>query len=307
MGNSLDVKDIELQARGRWPSIFEALGIEVITDKKHHPCVLCGGTDRWRYTNLNGDGMYLCNQCGAGTGFSLVRKVFGLTFPETLEKVNNVLGGCSKMETEKKIDIAKVKEMLNKIWKESVPLTGSDPVSLYLHSRKLTLTPENIRYCPELYETDTKKHYPAMVAMVMNSKGIPVALHRTYLSRDVIGKADIESPKKLTPGTEPLSGCAIRLFPAKGDTLAVAEGIETSIACMQIFDIPTWACVSNTILEGFIVPEGIRKIIICSDNDANMVGQLSAYKLANRLYKADFLVDVRVPEVANSDWADTIL
>jgi len=197
--------------------------------------------------------------------------------------------------------------LLNKIWRESAPLTGSDPVSAYLHSRKLVLTPENVRYCPELYDTDTKKHYPGMVAMIMNSKGIPVALHRTYLSRDVIGKAEIESPKKLTPGTEPLSGCAIRLFPPKDNTIIVCEGIETGIACRQIFDEGVYACISNTILEGFIPPEGIRKVIVCGDADGNMVGQLSAYKLANRLYKEDFLVDVRIPEVLGTDWNDTIL
>jgi len=300
----MEVSELKAICSGRWFGILSSFGIEVRTDGRHEPCPYCGGRDRFRMEK-DGNGFY-CNQCQPGDTIALIQRTLGWSFPETIERIKEIVGSCSKMETEKKIDIAKVKEILNKIFKDSVPLTGSDPVSKYLHSRKLVLSPENVRYCPELYHSDTKTHYPGMIAMVMNSKGIPVALHRCYLDRDKPQKAEIESPKKLTPGTEPLSGCAIRLFSAKGDTIAVAEGIETSIACMQIFDIPTWACISNTILEGFIPPEGIRKIIICSDNDANMVGQLSAYKLANRLYKADFLVDVRVPEVANSDWADTI-
>jgi len=303
----MEVSELKTACSGRWFGILANLGIEVKDNGKHSACPICqDGVDRFR---MERDGVgYYCNQCNkhAGDTLQLIQRVFGWSFPETIERISEIVGGCSKMETEKKIDIAKVKEILNKIWKESVPLTGSDPVSLYLHSRKLTLTPENIRYCPELYDTDTKRHYPGMVAMVMNSKGIPCAIHRTYLDRDKPQKADVPSPKKLTPGTEPLSGCAIRLFPAKGDTIAVAEGIETSIACMQIFDIPTWACISNTILEGFIPPEGVRKIIIYGDADGNMVGQLSAYKLANRLYKEDFLVEVRIPEIIPSDWCDTL-
>jgi len=211
------------------------------------------------------------------------------------------------METEKKIDIAKVKEILNKIWQESVPLTGSDPASMYLHSRKLVLSPENVRYCPELYDTDTKRHYPGMVALVMNSKGIPVALHRTYLDRDKPQKAEIESPKKLTPGTEPLSGCAIRLFPVEDGELGIAEGVENAIACRQMFDIPVWSCISSTILQGFIPPEGVRKIIIYGDSDHNYTGQKAAYTLANKLYLKDMLVEVAIPSNLGQDWADVLL
>jgi len=306
----MEVSELKAICSGRWYGILTNLGIsEDFLTKKHGPCPMCqNGVDRFRWIDEGGSGNWFCNQCfpQAGDSIALIQKVLGWSFPETIERILEIVGGCSKMETEKKIDIAKVKEILNKIFKDSVPLTGSDPVSKYLHSRKLVLSPENVRYCPELYHSDTKTHYPGMIGMVMNSKGVPVALHRTYLSRDVVGKAEIESPKKLTPGTEPLSGCAIRLFPVRGEELGIAEGVETAIACTQIFDIPTWACISNTIMEGFIVPEGIRKVIICGDADAHFVGQLSAYKLANRLYKEDFLVEVRIPEIIPSDWCDTL-
>ena len=301
----MEVSELKTICSGRWYGILSSFGIEVRTDGRHSPCPVCGGKDRFRMLK-DRDGFY-CNQCGTSDNIALIQRVLSWSFPETIERILEVVGGCSKMETEKKIDIAKVKEILNKIWKESTPLSGSDPVSLYLHSRKLILSPDNVRYCPECYETDTKKHYPAMIGMVMNSKGIPVALHRTYLSRDVVGKVDIESPKKLTPGTEPLSGCAIRLFPPKDNTIIVCEGVETGIACRQIFNEGVYACLSNTIMEGFVVPAGIRKVIICGDADSHFVGQLSTYKLANRLYKEDFLVDVRIPDVIGNDWADTIL
>jgi len=307
----MEVSKLKPACLGRWISIFHSFGIEVRDDGRHSGCPICGpgrNNHRFRVSNINGDGSWICTQCGSGDGITLIQRTLGLTFPETIQRISEVVGGC-KMDTSQnnQLDKTKTREMLNKIWKESAPLSGSDPVSKYLHSRTLVLQPDNVRYCPECYESDTKSHFPAMVAMVMNPNGKPVALHRTYLARDNPQKADIESPKKLTPRLEPLSGCAIRLFPPKDNKIIVCEGIETGIACRQIFNEGVYACISNTIMEGFIPPEGIRKIIICSDADANFVGQLSAYKLANRLYNEDFLVDVRMPEILGTDWNNTIL
>ena len=87
--------------------------------------------------------------------------------------------------------------------------------------------------------------------------------------------------------------------------VGVSEGIETAIACKQLFDIPTWATISTSIMVGFEPPEGIRKVVIFGDNDANFVGQKAAYKLANRLYLKNFIVEVQVPEVVG-DWADHV-
>ena len=79
-------------ARHRWRAeILPALGIIVRSDKRHGPCPHCGGRDRFR---LDGDenGGHFCNQCGAGDGFSLIQKVRGCTFPESLRLVAEILG-----------------------------------------------------------------------------------------------------------------------------------------------------------------------------------------------------------------------
>jgi len=51
----------------------DTLGVDpVFLDGKHHPCILCGGKDRFRFDNKDGSGSYFCSQCGAGTGMQLL-------------------------------------------------------------------------------------------------------------------------------------------------------------------------------------------------------------------------------------------
>lgn len=301
----IDVQQLKNAARGRWLSIFQQLGIEVPENGNHGPCPIENdGKDRFRCDNRNGEGSWFCNNCGAGDGISLVRQCLGLSFPDTMTKISEIIGmGCG---IDSQVEKGKYdpREMLNKVWKSSQKLTNDDPVTKYLNSRKLFKAPDNVRYCPECYESDTKSKMPAMVAMFMNREGKPISLHRTYLNG--IKKADIKSPKKLMKGTEPLSGGAIRLFNPTNKTIGIAEGIETAIAATIVTDIPTWSAVSSTLLKAFDPPEGITKIVIFGDSDPNFCGQQAAYSLANRLYSKDFLVTVEFPEIGK-DWNDFLI
>ena len=143
-----------------------------------------------------------------------------------------------------------------------------------------------------------------MVALVSGQDGKGVTLHRTYLNGTK--KADLESPKKLMPHGGNMKGAAIRLFKPT-DVLGVAEGIETACAATQMFDIPTWACVSSTILESFEPPDNVRKVVIFADNDNNYVGQSAAYRLAKKLYGKPFdrIVDVQIPTL--KDFNDELM
>ncbi|WP_171458212.1 primase-helicase zinc-binding domain-containing protein [Acinetobacter sp. ANC 5045] len=84
--------DVKAKAQGIWAdTIFPRFGIDVIFKKKT-ACPACGGTDRFRYDDKNGNGDYFCQQCGAGDGISLIQKVTGLTFPEALSEVASIVG-----------------------------------------------------------------------------------------------------------------------------------------------------------------------------------------------------------------------
>lgn len=303
----IDVDKLKQDCTGKWIGIFESLGISVpLPPGNHGPCPTCrGGVDRFRLDKGSAvDGGWICNQCSpmAGDGVALVQRALGLSFPETLQRISEIVGTVEFAPQNGNGSKRDPRKDLNELWQKSLKLTGSDPVSIYLQSRKISLQPADVRYCPNCYESETKKELPAMVALVRGFDGKPVTIHRTYL--DGRQKADIAAPKKLMPGICKLSGVAVRLMPHK-ELLGIAEGIETAMSAAQIFyGVPVWAAINSTLLETWEPPEGVRKVVIFADNDPNYTGQKSAYRLANKLFSKDLIVNVEVP--AKKDFNDEL-
>ena len=86
-------------ANGRWREILPALGIpSQFLSGKHQPCLLCGGKDRARFTDLDGRGSYFCNQCGAGTGMQFLMKFKNWDFAKAASEVDAVIGKLPKVK-----------------------------------------------------------------------------------------------------------------------------------------------------------------------------------------------------------------
>lgn len=88
-------QDIKAAAQYRWPEIHAALGIDPrYLKNKHQPCPACGGKDRFRYDDKDGNGTFICSHYnnGAGDGFGLVMHFFGCDFQTALKQVSGVLG-----------------------------------------------------------------------------------------------------------------------------------------------------------------------------------------------------------------------
>ena len=162
-----------------------------------------------------------------------------------------------------------------RIWERARPISGT-LAETYLRGRALTLhLPPTLRYA-------TLKHpscgeSPCMVAAVTvwPSKELR-AVHRTFLAHDGRGKAQVE-PNKMALG--PIRGGAVRLAPL-GETLAVAEGVETALSILQETGIPTWAALSTSGMRSLVVPETVREIIIAAD--ADQAGISAAISAADR-------------------------
>lgn len=90
----LDFDYIKAQATGHWLSrIFPAVGISFKGNpKKHQPCPCCGGKDRFRCDDKQGNGTWICNNCGAGNGIDLVIKYTGQSVRDAYKTVAGVLG-----------------------------------------------------------------------------------------------------------------------------------------------------------------------------------------------------------------------
>lgn len=315
------VEEVKRRAHGRWTEILGSLGVgEHILKKRNQPCPLCGGTDRFQYTDKFGEGNYHCRGCGAGGGFKLLQAVKGLDFNSALNEVERCVGGVLPMRhvPASEPSAANMKALAKRIWEEARPVTPGDEVDRYLSSRGLALPhyPKVLRMHPCLgyYEKDGGKsskvaEYPAMLACIQGADGHAVTLHRTYL-QDGRKAALPDAKKVLSAG---ISGAAVRLFEPQ-EELALAEGIETAIAVHLATGKPVWAGVSAGNLEKLWLPETVRSICIYADNDADahFDGQFFAFALARRLKKEKRQagppqVRVFLPKTAGTDWADVWL
>jgi hypothetical protein len=96
-----DFKELD----GRWLHILTDFGINVTT-KPGQPCPICGGKDRFHYTNKHGNGTYICRQCTpeGGSGFKLLTKVKNWDNQETGKQLRERYGsqGAKKVMYEKK-------------------------------------------------------------------------------------------------------------------------------------------------------------------------------------------------------------
>lgn len=319
--------DVKVLATNHWPEIHEAAGIsdEFLRDV-HGPCPVCGGTDRFRYDNLEGTGSYYCNNPnhGAGDGFKLLMTYKNCSFAEAAQFIRDFFGerpvkavNHTLKPAEIKRDDAKIRASLNKVAQACSRIVAGDAAWRYLKgTRGLDLPdiPRMLKLHPSLgyYEkgdggkTIKVGEYPAMIAVISGPDGAPVNLHRTYLTKTG-QKAPVKEPKKSMAGFKARGG-AIRLYPA-GKVLAVAEGIESALAVHCLTGYPVWATVSAPLMESLVVPEYVEHVMIFADNDSPdkqgvRRGQVAAETLKEKLENEGKRATIVLPSLEGTDFAD---
>ena len=304
MGDRLNVRDL---AQGRWRSILAVLGVdERALSGKHGPCPMCGGRDRFRFDDKEGRGTFYCSGCGAGDGVQLAMGITGLSFRDVAAEVERIAGTVRPSAARSERSDEDKLSALRRAFKESRPIEREDEACRYLAGRGLRLydLPEGIRTHPGMQYRDggaVLGTFPAMLATVTDAAGRAVSIHRTYLQN--ARKAAVPAPKKLMQGL-PLPGAAIRLTPVSR-TLGIAEGIETALAAAELFEVPTWSCISTSGIESFEPPAGVEHVVVFGDHDANFAGQAAAYRAAHRLALKGIEVEVIVPP-SQGDWLDEL-
>ncbi|WP_323889619.1 DUF927 domain-containing protein [Aeromonas allosaccharophila] len=92
MNKARFVSDVAAAATGHWPDLLAAVGIDTPRRGKHGPCPTCGGKDRFRLDDKGGRGTWICNQCGAGDGLTLVGLATGKTIKEAADLIAPLVG-----------------------------------------------------------------------------------------------------------------------------------------------------------------------------------------------------------------------
>ena len=290
------------EAIGRWPGILSGLGVDPrFLVNRHGPCPVCDGKDRFRFDDKDGRGTWYCNQCGPGDGFELLKRLNGWTFQDAAKHVDQIIGTVhagpvAKDRTEKsKIDA------LRNVLSASKAVVEGDPVWRYLIGRLgITTVPAALRFHPNLHHSEGGT-YPAMIAKMTYPDGTGASIHRTYLTADG-QKASVQTVKKFMAG-KPLNSAAVRLSEVR-EYIGIAEGIETALAASNRFSVPVWAATNAVLLESWMPPVGVKRVLIAADNDASYTGQSAAFNLARRLIRDGLAVQIEIPEKVGTDWAD---
>lgn len=294
-------------ARGKWSGILGQWLNERNLSGKHSSCPLCGGKDRFRFDDLNGEGTWICSNCGAGAGMHLLMSVTGWQFKQAAQYIESMVGKVKAKPIRTAPDTEDAMAQIKKVWKETLPITEGDPVWRYLNNRTgLTEFPKHLRYHPNLsyYEDGKQSFHPAMIGHVQQSNGEGSTLHRTYLNQDG-AKANVPTPKKLMTPVAKMENVAIRLGAPEDGAIAIAEGIETALAVTKRFKIPCWSVISAGLMRSFRPPEGVDFLFIYADNDESYTGQAAAFELANKIVMSSKVeVRVEIPPVMGKDWAD---
>jgi putative DNA primase/helicase len=294
-------------ARGKWPSILAAIGVpkEHLTNR-HGPCPLCrGGKDRFRFDDKDGRGTFFCSQCAdrGGDGIEFVKRFLGVEFKEACAEVDKHLGAARPIKIRQGPDERIVRQEIVRAWRAAKPL-GEVRAAADWWRWRVGFVPD----CADLLATPALRcpgagEFAAMLALIRNAEGKAINMHRTFLGRDG-RKAPIDEPRRVMPLPMP-EGSAVRLFP-HGDTLGIAEGIETAVAAMALFKVPCWAALTANRLEAWEPPSGVR-VIVFGDNDANFAGQAAAFNLAKRLRVRKIDAEVRLPPAPGTDWNDVLM
>ena len=342
----MDAVELKRLASGQWAGIVMALAPQLgqaIDRLPHHvPCPVHGGLDGFRlFKDFDETGGGVCNTCGImHDGYALLMWANGWDFKITHQAIHALLQGNSKRQycppvapakpirTEKTVDADAIRDALNHVWSNSIPLSAPDAryARLYFANRGIgqldyrKIDDNKIRFAPilEYYQEGklVSKH-PAIVAMVCDSTGHPSSIHRTYINYDGT-KAAVPTPKKI------MRHCAGDLFggmriAVQGDSkvLAVAEGIETALAVMSAYKIPVCAAGNAYLLEHFVPPQGVDVVIYADKDRPSMQhpdghGLSAAKSLLIRLWGEGIKASIKLPDgdipqaMKSIDWLDVI-
>jgi putative DNA primase/helicase len=158
-----------------------------------------------------------------------------------------------------------------------------------------------LRFRQDTPHPEQRGRLPAMLAAISDPAGNLIAVHRTFLCRDGLAKADVE-PQKATLGH--YWGGAVRLDQA-GFEIVVGEGIETSGAAGLLMGLPAWSAVSaGNLARGLMLPAIVRRVVIAVDRDPS--GEQAARAAGSRWAAEGRRVRYWMPNTVGRDACDVL-
>lgn len=260
-------------AYSRLPEVLKMYGLPQPSKKHIKECPICGKKDKFRLDNWKGQGNWVC-VCGSGNLFTLIELVHGLDFKVAAKEIDEAFGNTFTSKTKLK-DVSALDSAMARV-KSANPLKGSN-IEAYLKARGIYELPNKGLFCSN----------GNMYAIAVDQLGNPVYQHETFLDGDKKAKVEVQKKMlKLTSGDyEPDYG-VVRLSDVSS-TLGVAEGIETSLSCKQIYKCNTWSTLNSVLMKKFRAPRGVKHLMIFADNDKNGTGLAAAFECGSMNIKTN--------------------
>lgn len=296
--------DIYDLARGRWVEVLTELGVPAkCLQDKHGPCPVCGGKDRFRFDNIDGNGTSFCNQCGAGNGLTLVKRFEGCSHKEAVELVISILKNSSIYPAEKHIShyLRPFIEEANRLAHQQIEADkwlAKKIIHILMHSVD---APADHPYLAEkgICLRNLKVYKSALVVKMYKA-------HLNLVSLQMINPDE----KRILSGTNKKGAYSIVGKHKDTDPIIIAEGfatavsiyLSTGIAVFIAFDCHNIVHALKTILSNF---KYNGTVVIGADHDLNEAGLKGAQVAMDSLESLSVQRGIIImPDEVDTDWND---
>jgi len=317
----ISVESIKALANGRWPEVYQWLNISVPANRKHGPCPMCGGKDRFRMDDKQGEGTWICNQCGAGDGISLVQEYNNCDFVTAINLCADALGiqdydAIKRQDNERRYqakqlqqsaEAAKQKQEQNAITasKASEIIAHCDKAdSMHPYLVKKQINVNSALQCFKRVEVETKS------GRMMSIQGflvIPMINDRKKLVNCQIISPCLKYKLFLLNGQTKGAFHVIGNI-KDGQLILVAEGYATGATVHELTDMAVVVAFTADnlliVVESIIYDYPHSKVVIMGDNDWHLEDPTKYKKPLNKgKYKAAQAASKTGARLMFPDWA----
>lgn len=270
---SIDViREVKLKANGQWQGILSAVGADVPVNH-HTACPACGGKDRFRFDDKDGNGTFICNQCGAGDGLDLVQRVLGVGVTEAAKEVAGIIGIDTRSDHQPASERTQVKtqQESHKAAQQQKEVSDAAEKQKRFTARYNSLLSQ-VQQGESVYLAGKKLTGFTLPLLPDSSLLIPLV----NVAGTVTGAQTIKpdgGKRLLTDSTKKGSYYAVNA-PESVTAVIIAEGLATALTCHVIRpDALTVAAMdAGNLIHIAEVMRGkypAAKILIAADNDAD--------------------------------------
>ncbi|MCD9602286.1 DUF927 domain-containing protein [Klebsiella pneumoniae] len=307
------IREVTHAAAGRWPSVLEGLHINVPdSPRRHGPCPSCGGSDRFRFDD-GGRGSFICNQCGAGDGLDLIRKVNKCDTSEAARLAADVLGIDYRAAVQDEATASQRREQLE-AERTQLEQERQQRAAVDVQQRRATFS----HLYDEKRQSATEGESDYLKSKGLTGFNYPILPDGSLLLALVDGSGAVNAAQTITPQGEKrlLTGSAKRgayhavNAPETPQSVLIAEGLATalSVHLMRPDALAVAAIDAGNLLP---VAEVMRRkhpkaqIIIAADNDHHQNGEANTGRKAAEKAALSVAGWVTLPPTDyKADWND---